>query len=140
MRRLAGSALLVMLAACGGDSTGPNASIAGSYTLQTVNGVNVPAVVFQDTQEKDELTGGNISLNTNKTWTGVLTARITDLTSSTSQTFNAPANGTYTSSGGTITLTDAVDGSQLTGSIGGGTLTISGDIGVGAVITLVFKR
>ena len=140
MRRLAGSALLVMLAACGGDSTGPNASIAGSYTLQTVNGVNVPAVVFQDTQEKDELTGGNISLNTNKTWTGVLTARITDLTSSISTTFNAPANGTYTSSGGTITLTDAVDGSQLTGSIGGGTLTISGDIGVGAVITLVFKR
>lgn len=41
MRRLVGSALLVMLAACGGDSTGPNADVTGNYTLRTVNGANV---------------------------------------------------------------------------------------------------
>ena len=140
MRRLIGSALLVMLAACGGDSTGPNGDVTGNYTLRTVNGANVPAVVFQDSQEKDELTGGSINLNSDKTWSGTLSARVTDLASGVFQTFSAPAGGTFSSSGGTITLTDATDGSQLTGSVGGGTLTISGDIGLGTPITLVFKR
>ena len=140
MRRLAGLALLVMLAACGGDSTGPKADVTGNYTLRTVNGANIPAVVFQDSQEKDELTSGNINLNADKTWSGTLSARVTDLTSGASATFNSPAGGTYTASSGTLTLTDASDGSQLTGSVGNGTLTISGDIDVGAVITLVFQR
>jgi hypothetical protein len=97
-------------------------------------------VIFQDSQEKDELTAGNINLNADKTWSGTLTARVTDLMSGATGTFSAPAGGTYTSSGGTITLTDATDGSQLTGRVGGGTLTITGDLGVGALITLVFKR
>ena len=140
MRRLIGLAALLMLVACGGDSTGPNADVTGNYTLQTVNGASVPAVVFQDSQEKDELTAGNINLNADKTWSGNLTARVTDLMSGATGTFSAPGNGTYTSSGGTITLTDATDGSQLTGNVGGGTLTITGDLGVGTLITLVFKR
>lgn len=55
-------------------------------------------------------------------------------------TASAPANGTYTTSGGSVTLTDAQDGSQLNGTVGGGTLTITGDIGLGTPITLVFKR
>jgi len=140
MRRLVGSALLVMLAACGGDSTGPNADVTGNYTLRTVNGGNVPAVVYQDTLEKDELTSGNITLNADKTWTGLLSARITDLTSGAANTFSAPASGTYTNASGTLTLTDGTDGSKLMGSVGGGTLTISGNILVPEVITLVFKR
>jgi hypothetical protein len=140
MRKVIGALLLAMLVACGGDkATGPEA-IAGTYTLRTVNGASVPAVVFQDSQEKDELTGGSISLNADKTWSGTLTAKVTDLTTGASGTFAAPANGTYTSNGGTITLTDSQDGSQLTGTVGGGTLTIGGDIGLGVVLTLVFKR
>ena len=140
MRRFIGSALLVMLVACGGDATGPNSSVVGNYTLRTVNGANVPAVIFQDSQEKDELTGGNINLSASNSWTGLLSVRATDLASGATATFSAPANGTYTASGGTITLTDATDGSQLVGSVGGGTLSISGDLGLGTVITLVFKR
>jgi len=140
MRRFIGSALLALIVACGGDSTGPKASVVGNYTLRTVNGANVPAVVFQDAQEKDELTAGNINLSSNNTWTGVLTVRSTDLGSGQTINFSAPANGTFTTNGGSITLTDALDGSQLTGSVGGGTLSISGDIGLGTVITLVFQR
>ncbi|HEY2377725.1 MAG TPA: hypothetical protein VGH98_17260 [Gemmatimonadaceae bacterium] len=140
MRRLIGTALLVMLAACGGDSTGPKADITGNYTLRTVNGSAVPAVVFQDASEKDELTGGNISLGANNTWTGLLSARVTDLTTSEVFTGSAPASGSYTNSGGSITLTVAQDGSQLIGSVASGTLTLSGDIGVGSAVTMVFQR
>ena len=63
MRKLVLSAVLAVLVACGGDATGPNASLYGNYTLRTVDGNNVPAVVYQDTLEKDELTAGNINLN-----------------------------------------------------------------------------
>lgn len=139
MRRFLGSALLATLVACGGDSTGPK-SVAGNYTLRTVNGASVPAVVYQDAQEKDEITAGNINLSSSNTWTGLLTVRATDVASGQTLTFNSPANGTFTTSGGSITLTDAADGSQLTGSVGGGTLSISGDIGLGTAITLVFQR
>jgi hypothetical protein len=138
MRRFIGSALLALVMACGGDSTGP--SVAGNYTLRTVNGANVPAVVLQDAQEKDELTSGNINLSSSNSWTGLLSVRATDVPSGQTFTFSAPANGTFTTSGNSITLTDAADGSQLTGTVGGGTLSISGDIGLGRVITLVFKR
>lgn len=141
MRRFVSLALLVMLAACGGDSTAPNADVTGNYTLRTVNGANPPTTIFQSSDETVELTGGNIMLNADKTWSGVLTVRVTDLTAGgTATTLSLPANGTYTSTGGTLTLIDATDGSHLNGSVGGGTLTISGDIIVPSVLTLVFKR
>ena len=142
MRKLLCSLLLASaVVACGGDSaTGPNASITGNYTLRTVNGNTLPAVFFQDAQEKDELTAGNINLNADNTWSGSLSAKATDLHSGAVLTESVPANGTYTNNNGALVLTDAQDGSQLSGTVGGGTLSISGDIGVGAVITLVFKK
>lgn len=139
MRRLALPILLAMLVACGGDSTtGPNASVTGNYALQTVNGNNVPAVIYLDTQEKDELTGGNINLNSGGTWSGSLTLRGTNLATGAVATISAPANGTYTTNSGSITLTS--NGSDLVGTVGGGTLTVAGDIGTGDVVTLSFKR
>ncbi len=141
MRKLIGSILLAMVVACGGDkATGPNASITGNYTLRTVNGNALPAVVFQNTTEKEELTAGNINLNADRTWSGSLSLRSTNLTNGATATLSLPANGTYTNNNGSITLTDASDNSQLTGTVGGGTLTIVGDTGLGALITLVFKQ
>ena len=125
MRKLIGSILLAMVVACGGDkATGPNASITGNYTLRTVNGNAVPAVVFQNTTEKEELTAGNVNLNADRTWSGALSLRSTNLTNGATATLSLPANGTYTNNNGSITLTDASDNSQLTGTVGGGTLTI----------------
>ena len=141
MRKLIGSILLAMVVACGGDkATGPNASITGNYTLRTVNGNTVPAVVFQNTTEKEELTAGNINLNADRTWSGSLSLRSTNLTNGATATLSLPANGTYTNNNGSITLTDASDNSQLTGTVGGGTLTIVGDTGLGSFVTLVFKQ
>ena len=141
MRKLIGSILLAMVVACGGDkATGPNASITGNYTLRTVNGNTVPAVVFQNTTEKEELTAGNVNLNADRTWSGALSLRSTNLTNGATATLSLPANGTYTNNNGSITLTDASDNSQLTGTVGGGTLTIVGDTGLGSFVTLVFKQ
>ena len=141
MRKLIGSILLAMVVACGGDkATGPNASITGNYTLRTVNGNTVPAVVFQNTTEKEELTAGNVNLNADRTWSGSLSLRSTNLTNGATATLSLPANGTYTNNNGSITLTDASDNSQLTGTVGGGTLTIVGDTGLGSFVTLVFKQ
>ena len=141
MRKLIGSILLAMVVACGGDkATGPNASITGNYTLRTVNGNTVPAVVFQNTTEKEELTAGNINLNADRTWSGALSLRSTNLTNGATATLSLPANGTYTNNNGSITLTDASDNTQLTGTVGGGTLTIVGDTGLGSFVTLVFKQ
>ena len=141
MRKLIGSILLAMVVACGGDkATGPNASITGNYTLRTVNGNTVPAVVFQNTTEKEELTAGNINLNADRTWSGSLSLRSTNLTNGATATLSLPANGTYTNNNGSLTLTDASDNTQLTGTVGGGTLTIVGDTGLGSFVTLVFKQ
>ena len=140
MRKLVLSALLAVLVACGGDATGPNASLYGNYTLRTVDGNNVPAVVYQDTLEKDELTAGNINLNSDLTWSGSLSVRATLLATGAVASLSLPANGTYTTSSGTITLTETSDGAQLVGTVGGGTLTLDGDIGTGSSTTLVFKR
>jgi len=141
MRRLIGSALLAFAVACGGDkATGPGASVTGNYLLSSVNGISVPAVVLQNSIEKDELTAGNINLNSDKTWSGSLSARSTQLATGLTSTISVPANGTYTTSGSAITLTDASDGSKLTGSLVGGTLSLSADLGLGVPLVLLFKK
>ena len=42
MRRLVMFALASTLAACSLDSTGPNGSVAGNYSLRTINGQSLP--------------------------------------------------------------------------------------------------
>ena len=42
MRRLVMFALASTLAACSLDSTGPNGSVAGNYTLRTIDGQRLP--------------------------------------------------------------------------------------------------
>ena len=140
MRRMIVAGILAVLAACSSDSTGPNASVTGSYTLRTVNGNNVPAVVFQNATTKDELTAGTLNLNADNTWSGSLTARETSLSTGAVVSITVPASGTYTNNNGSLKLTDSVDDTQLVGTADNGMLTVSGDVGIGAVVTLVFQR
>ena len=69
-------ALLVGVAACGGDSTGPG-SIAGRYTLQTINGNPLPFVVLQVEGGKIEITAAHINLNADLTCSDSVTVRTT---------------------------------------------------------------
>lgn len=143
MRKGLLAALVFTLVACGGDkATGPQ-SVTGSYTLRTVNGGGLPGVVYQDTQQKFEVTDGTLVLAGDNTWQGTLGARITDLTTNQAQSFPALAlsGGTYTLTGSTLTLKDPVDGLTFTGTVSGGTMTVNVDlIGLGQATALVYSK
>jgi len=117
MRRYVLASLAMLVIACGGDSALAPESAAGSYTLQTVNGSVLPAVFYQDSQEKDEFVNGSVALSADNSWTGKLTLRGTDLTTNEEYSFTAPIGGTYSLKSGSITLTDANNGLTFQGAM-----------------------
>ena len=139
-RRLAllalGALALFGTTACGGDDevdpAGPGADIAGTYTLRTVNGQNVPATVYEGSdlgvQAKVEVLSGSLVLAANQSFTNVTTIRQTIGTGS-SSTSDAAASGTYTRNGSTLTLTDPVRAQTFTVTLqADGSLAQSGTI------------
>ena len=125
MRRHVLAALAMLLVACGGDkATGPE-SVAGSYALRTVNGATLPATYFQNEIERDQFFAGTITLAADHSWTGSLSVDRTALSSGTVVLHAAiPVSGTYSLNGSSITLTDPHELS-LTGTVSGGTMTLS---------------
>jgi len=136
-----GRALGVLFAAavlaCGdsGDSTSPE-SIEGLYTLQTINGGALPAVVYEDEAAKVEIVAGAITLGPGTKWSISLTARATldaDVSTNTET-----LDGTWSRSGSTLTLTSA-DGDVETLVLSGSTLTLQAEIDSG-MAPWVFRR
>jgi hypothetical protein len=122
-RALASVAIALALVACG-DSTGPTeASIAGTYNLQSVNGLSVPLTVFQFGEDKLEITAGSLTLHANNTFSSQLTMRITE--DGEVVTESDSATGTYTRNGNSLVF--AADGETITGTISGNTITVSDD-------------
>lgn len=116
--------LAVVLSACGGnDSTGPGSvSIAGTYTLRTINGGNLPFTVFQSGTDKVEVISGDVVLTDGGTYTTQTTVRTTmDGTVTTDSETDA---GTYTRSGTVLTLRSGADGTTVTGTVSGGAITV----------------
>lgn len=133
MRRLvAGLTLAVALIGCG-DSTGPQ-SITGTYTLTTILGLPLPAIVVQVPGDEVQVTAGSLTLNSDKTWNASVTQKETTTAGTTTSTLTS--TGTYSVSGNTIHAIDPGDDSTLDGSIVNGTLTVTDEQGV----TLVFKK
>lgn len=120
LRFAATLALLALGVACS-DSTSPR-SFVGVYALVAVNGTTPPLIVFDDGLERDEITGGSITLNSDATFRDETVFRITDLQTGGSQTGSDVAVGTYTTSGNTITLTPTGD-TPYSLSLSGNTLT-----------------
>ena len=118
MRRLA---LLLLALACGGDATGPEDSVAGTYSLRTVNGANLPYVVFQSGQDKSELTSDVLTL-TESSFTQLSTIRTT-INGQVTTTTEADA-GSFTRSG-TAASFQFNSGTSGTGTIGGGQITVA---------------
>ena len=120
--------------ACG-DSTSPE-SIEGVYTLQTINGGALPAVVYEDEAAKVEIVAGAITLGPGTKWSISLTARATldaDVSTNTET-----LDGTWSRSGSTLTLTSA-DGDVETLVLSGRTLTLQAEIDSG-MAPWVFRR
>jgi hypothetical protein len=126
--RLLSAALLLVALGCGSDKvTGPPtaASVAGRYSLKTVNGAPLPFLLGQVGTSKTEVMADVLALSANGTFLQTSTIRTTvDGVASTS---SASEPGKFTMSGSTATFVFDVDGSYGTGTIDDRTLTISGN-------------
>jgi hypothetical protein len=109
MRRIALLFAVVALAACN-DSTSPNGSAAGSYSLRTINGSSLP-YTFAD---NSVITSDQLTLNSNGTYVDV--ASFSGGGSSTEQ-------GIWSINNNLITFSDQTDGISYTGSVSGSVLT-----------------
>jgi hypothetical protein len=116
-------------AGCGGSDspTTPitNASLAGTYTLKTVNGNPLPAVIQAGTAEvsKIEVLSDVVTVNVDGTWSGVEQFRLTTRATVEMQTVNS--SGTYAVSGATVTFKDNLDGSLAVAAVSGDRFTLN---------------
>jgi hypothetical protein len=133
VRRVFLAFLVLGLVACGDDVMGPE-DIAGTYTLQSIDGHTLPWVILQvGNTYSIKVTAGSITINQNMTCSRSITATLTD--GGTVTTVTDTDVGTYTFVNGAIMLTWASDGSTDSGSIVGSqfTLTTDGDV-------LIFRK
>jgi hypothetical protein len=136
LRRLALPLALIVLSACGSDSsTSPNANadaIEGIYSLRTVNGAALP-FVFQSGPNSLSLTSDVITIASNGSWTETISYRETI----NGQTSNGTDSdqGTWLRAGNGVTLQSSVSGgTAYSGTYGNGSLTFK-DVGIVAVFS-----
>lgn len=126
MKRFASVLVAALLfTACSDDGTGPEASLAGTYTLRTVNGQNLPFTFFQAAGYKAEILSDTYTVNANGTFSNTAQFRETEGTTvtTTSETYT----GTWTQSGNAIVFKDNEGDSQTATFTGGNTLTMTAE-------------
>lgn len=116
LRRLIPLVALAVAVGCGSDSsTSPTfATLAGTWSLQTVNGSPLPFTISQSLNDKEELMSDIVTASSTGTYTEVLQIRET-LNGQTTVT-NVPDAGTFTINGSAITLSSSQSGS-ITGTL-----------------------
>jgi hypothetical protein len=104
-------ACAALLAACGGDSTGPNAPSgpAGAYAIATINAKALPVAIFADTGFTYEVTAGTLTLTGDSKYSVMTTFRQT--VPGNVSTFVDSTGGTWSLSGTTITFVNGEDAS-----------------------------
>ena len=125
MRRLVPLVLSFALA-CGSDSTTASqpttASLAGAWSLQTINGIALPFVVAQTATSKSEILSDVVTATAAGTYTEVTQTRTTLNGQATTSTDNDA--GTYTVTGNAVVIRSN-DGSSASGTVSGNTFTVS---------------
>lgn len=139
IRSLLALAVVTLVGACS-DSSGPN-SMTGRYALMRIDGINgagLPAVIYKDATGEFRITAGDVTLNSNNTFSASGTGQVIQPGQTT--TVSQTCAGTYSVSGSGVTFTGApstdCDGA-ITGTWdGANTLTITVD----ATVQAVFKK
>jgi hypothetical protein len=134
---LLGALALTATACGGGDSSTAPTSVAGTYTLQSVNNGPLPFTTDQDATYKAEILSWVVTLNDDKSFSHVFMGRSTDNGQITENTITGA--GTYTHSGATVDMFDPTDNSHLRASVSGSTMTVVIEGPLGA-FTLRFTR
>jgi hypothetical protein len=128
MRKIALLAAVIALAACNNDSTSPNGSAQGSYSLRTVNGNQLP-YTFSD---GSVLVSDQLTLNSNGTYIDVATF---------SNAGTATEQGLWSINNNLISFQDQTDNFSYQGSLSGSVLTESFPATRGgAAVTEVYQR
>lgn len=128
MRRFILSILILFTAACSDDSTGPDeASIVGTYALQTAAGERLPARISGFPGVRLEVTAGSLTLNPDLTFSRSITWRTIRVGSEQSST--ETDSGTYERNNDKFLLNSS-DGTQDLGWVIGRMLKVkSGSLG-----------
>ena len=120
-RRSLLSLLVLALALACNDSTSPEDTLTGTWTLQTVAGQPLPYTL---PESGEVVTAESFTFLASGRFTTTTTFRITVGGSVTTESI--PDAGSYTANGATITLTYDSDGSHDAGTLNGNTLTLEG--------------
>jgi hypothetical protein len=117
------SALALFAVGCKSDSTAPKVPEAGTYTLLSVNGVNVPAVTADNAVLKTEILSGTLVINADGTFSETRAGRITpaggapqNVPSTQAGTW-ADTNGALVFTTGSVTNPTTLFGSWIPGVI-----------------------
>jgi hypothetical protein len=133
MRRCLALFAVALITACGSDaSTAPQPTIAGTWTLQTINGSPLPFIVAQTGTNKVELVSDVVVISGTGSFTETSSVRTT--TNGVATTQSVADAGSYTLNGTAVTLHFNSDGSTATGSWSGNTVTVT-DVGLALVFT-----
>ena len=124
LRRLIPLVALSVAVACGSDSTTQptTASLAGTWTLQSVNGNPLPFTLQTSGTDRLDLLSDVVTASANGTYTEVLQFRPTINGQSTTQSQSDA--GTFTVNGTAVTLSSNQAG-NITGALTGHTLTLT---------------
>lgn len=118
LRRLMAVAMVVV-AGCGGDSTGPTGP-QGTYRLERVNGGSLPFLAEQFGDFRIDILAGSLTVRADHSFSAEITSQQTD--GSASQTIAEQTAGTWTSSGSSITFAET-GSAAYSGQLSGGRLT-----------------
>ena len=118
--------LVPVFVACGDDGTGVE-DIAGTYTLQSVDGEALPVTVRGEAGASDfiEVLAGDVDLKQDNTCTAFLRTNGVLEDGRDVQTDDFSLIGTCTLKNGTITMTFPLGRPTITASITGSTITIT---------------
>jgi hypothetical protein len=134
---LAATLLLTLGLACGGDSTSPTASIAGTWNLSSINGSPLPFTIQQVGTTKLEVVSDVAILTASNSSSGSFTETTTSRLTQNGQvsTQTSANSGTYTLNGTAVVFVSNTAGTSNTGSWSGNTLTLAEN-----GVALVFVR
>lgn len=121
------AALTVAGAAACSESTAPDASVGGLYTLIAFDNAAVPVSNTNAAGTlRSELTGGQLILRGDRTFEISIDVRETDLVRFTIEEFTETQSGRYSVRGNTITFSNTVDREldNATATVSGNTITL----------------